>query len=462
MSNKKENSQSSASKKDQLADLSSLNFAPAWAREKQRAPKPRRNNGGKKKYNDEAGGKEQQGKRHSDRPYAKKQGRERRDSRRPRRDFTPVAPPEGLVARIMPIEEGMDAMAKQIRDTGRTHSVFDLAWLVLGGLDRFHVIFEREDATPLHRNKTDESVWYTQAECLAQMWSAKLYEKYYDTKLVEVDAPAGNFTSVARCGVSGELIGPPNHHAYQQNVINRHGEQGASISLEQYKSRIKVETTQESIDEWLEGMKQSTQWTPKVVSAEPTETAASGDESEQKEVEKVEEVADSVALTSRQDLEKHFTEHLFDQEFETARVISAKANINGKNISPGMLTLLKQVVAEEKRYPGKLASILCRQMSGRHLAVFKWKKRLHCGPSRPKKLVEDVVMAERPTVLFQWVVKNPSGNIDVMWKDCLPKDIDEEVKKLWYHDLHWLINEGHILFFSDGKLNSAKEVAEPK
>jgi len=67
-------------------------------------------------------------------------------------------------------------------------------------------------------------------------------------------------------------------------------------------------------------------------------------------------------------------------------------------------------------------------------------------------------MAERLTALFKWVTENPAGSIDVMWKDLLPADIDDEVKKLWYHDLHWLINEGFLLLFSDGKLHAAKEL----
>ena len=76
-----------------------------------------------------------------------------------------------MKARIMPIEEGLDAMAKQISATGRTHSVFDLAWLVLGSLDRFHVVFESDDQ-PLYRSESDHSVWQTKKECVAHLLSS--------------------------------------------------------------------------------------------------------------------------------------------------------------------------------------------------------------------------------------------------------------------------------------------------
>ncbi len=439
-----------------------------------------------------------------------------------------MAPPaEGVVARIMPIEEGMDAMAKQIIATGRTHSVFDLAWVVLGGLDRFHVIFENEQQ-PIYRSKSDHSVWLYQKECLAHFWSAGMISKYYDEEITEVPPPSGNFQSVARCGFSRKLIGPPNHHAYQQNVINLHRERFSNMSLDRYKSRITMEHSEEAVQEWLEGMTKHTRWRPKSEAPqgeinpgeeEPTDAGKTGTDeelapegltpdavvpelcadeaavgiepapgsaddapgdtaedvsSESPEAEEAPADAEVAAepaaattpvieetvviLDNHREVEQHFLAHGFEREFESGKIASALANIPARMISPGLLTLLRNTVAEEKRYPGNLASILCRQMSGRHLAVFKWKKRLHCGPARPKHVPDSMVIADRPSVLFQWVTAHPGGSIDVMWKECLPAGIDEDTRHLWYHDLHWLINEGLVLFFSDGTLHAAKEI----
>ena len=74
-------------------------------------------------------------------------------------------------------------------------------------------------------------------------------------------------------------------------------------------------------------------------------------------------------------------------------------------------------------------------------------------------------MADRPTAMFQWVVGHPAANIDELWKDCLPADIDDATRHTWYHDLHWLINEGLVLLLSDGTIHAAKEQSvkqEPK
>ena len=166
-----------------------------------------------------------------------------------------------------------------------------------------------------------------------------------------------------------------------------------------------------------------------------------------------------VILDNHREVEQHFLGHGFDKEFHEGKTVSALANIPPRMISPALMSLLRNTVAEEKRYPGNLASILCRQMSGRHLAVFKWKKRLHCGPARPRHVPGDLLMADRPSTLFHWVTDHPGGNIDKLWQDCLPADIDDTMRHTWYHDLHWLINEGFVLLFSDGTLHAAKELS---
>ena len=444
-----------------LADLSALSFAPAWAKEKSnkdRKPAPHRSDSDRSEKR--APGGRKAGARNEDRGNRRDQRQGGRGRPREQRERVPeVALPEGVKARIMPVEEGLDALAKQISDTGRTHSVFDLAWVVLGGLERFHVVFEREEGL-LYRSAKDSSLWLTQEECLSHFWVSGALERHYDTEVCDVDAPSGNFQSVARCGISGAFIGPPNHHAYQQNLLDLHRAKFSNMSLEKYKQRITMASGEEVVQEWLESMKKQTHWSPKAKAAGGGSPADKSTADTATEADPPSE--EIISLKSRRELEQHFLKYVFAEEYESGATLSAPANIAPKLLSPGLFAVQKNLITESRRYPGDLASILCRQMSGRHLAVFKWKKRLHCGPARPKHVPDDLVMAERLTALFKWVTEHPAGSIDVMWKDLLPVDIDGEAKKLWYHDLHWLINEGFLLLFSDGKLHAAKELDKPE
>ena len=500
--------ESSKNSGEALPDLSALNFGPAWARDKPSGtPSKKQGSRGERRDNRQdggdrkSGGREQRGGNQRDRRQGggrreSSGGREyrgRRDSSQGqgargdynRKQVTPA--PEGITARIMPIEEGLDALAKDIVATGRTHSVFDIAWMVLSELERFHVVFESEDQT-LYRSKKDHSLWLYQKECMAHFWAKGVVNQYYDEEIVEVDAPKGNFQSVARCGLSGALIGPPNHHAYQKNLLDIYREKFSNMPLDRYKAKVKMEHSEEVVAEWMESMKKHVRWRPKSEAVETVETSAEKAEELADETTVLEvasgspnEAVDSaegdstpvvavlpeieeavVILDSHLEVEKHFLSHGFDEEFEVGKVLSVLANVPTKMIDPGLFTLLKSTVIDERRYPGKLASILCRQMSGRHLAVFKWKKHLHCGPARPRQVSENVSMAERPSQLFRWVIENPGGKIDAMWEALLAKDVDDDTRHLWYHDLHWLINEGIVLLFSDGKLHAAKEQQKKK
>lgn len=459
MSNKEPSPSSGSPKDDQVPDLSALDFGPAWAKKDAGSkPKPRSNKGPGHGAKDK-GGKRRQDTRGGDRSQGHRA--DRRPGRRPdrdRREGKPATPPaEGVTARIMPVEEALDLMAKEIKTTGRTHSVFDVAWTVLGGLERFNVIFESEEQ-PLYQCRKDHSVWQTKAECLRHFWSSGMAKDHYDEEVTEGEAPAGNFQSVARCGLSGKLIGPPNHHSYQQMLTDIHRGRYSSMAIEKYKSKIVMEHGEEAVGKWIEQVKKQSVWRPKPAGAPAT---AANDDADDGEPATPPPAAGTVPVfKTRREVEQHFLTNGFGDAFHAGKTVSIRANVPPKMISPPLMATLRHVVAEEKRYPGNLASFLCRQMSGRHLAVFKWKKRLHCGPARPKHVPDDMVMADRPSKLFHWVLDHPSGSIDKMWQDCLPKDVDDATRHTWYHDLHWLINEGLVLLFSDGSLHAAKELKQ--
>jgi len=156
-------------------------------------------------------------------------------------------------------------------------------------------------------------------------------------------------------------------------------------------------------------------------------------------------------------VERHFLDHHFSEAYHQTDRAWVAGGIPGNHLSPGLLTLLRQVVAEERRYPGKLTPMLCRQLSGRHVAVFKWRKKLKAGPSRPHAVPETITLADRPMALLAWLKSHSGGTLESLWKDLLPGDADDELKHLWYHDLHWVLNQGYGLLLSDSTLHLAKQ-----
>ena len=169
-------------------------------------------------------------------------------------------------------------------------------------------------------------------------------------------------------------------------------------------------------------------------------------------------------LADLREVERHFAEHHFEDAFQETDRAWVGGDIRGNLLSPGLLTLLRHTVAEERRYPGKLTPILCRQLSGRHVAVFKWRRKLKAGPSRPHPVPAEITIADRPAALLGWITDNSGKKLEHLWQDLLPDEIGEEEKTGWYHDLHWLLNQGYVLLMADSTIHRAKKPGadEPK
>lgn len=416
-------------------DLSALDFGPTWARKGEGKPRKKYSDSGEKERDVKKGKRRENSRQYQGgRDFSKNRtGGERRRPQRPKQ----IEAPAGLVADIMPIEEGVDNLSKEVKEVGRTYSVFDLARMILGARERYKVVFRKEENGPeLYQCNKDGAVYLSKNESLVHVRSAEWMKEFYTAEEVDAEAPAGNFQAVAKCGFSGEVFGPPNYHAYNQAILDLHQARFANMDLERYKSRIVVEKGEDAVNAWLESMKKKTQYRL---------------------------VSDSqVILEDEKAMLAHFEENLYEEVFRVTHRADVDSQIPGKLLSPALLTLLKETIADQRRYPGKLAPFLCRQLSGRQLAVFKWQGKLHCGPSRPHVIADDIKLAERPEALHQWVNANQGAGLDVLWKALLPEEVSEEQKKEWFHDLHWMINQGYIILLSDGHIfTSSSAKAEP-
>lgn len=511
---------------DGALDLSSLNFGPAWARDpseskslkkyKDRGDRDERRGGGGRRDDRRGGGGPRRDSRGGGGGFRGNSGggRGRRDDdRRPPRQE--VEPPEGVSLQLMPAEESLDLLAKRVIDSGQTYSVFDLAKVLLQSRDRFRVTFDSPDKK-FYRCREDQSIWLTRDEALRHLWRADWLGKFYEEVKVDGEAPKGSFSAVARCGLSNELLGPPNYHGYQEKLTALHRERFSNMSLEAYKSKVRTEHGEEAVAAWLESMKTVTKWkvaepkggeseTKEEISAEKPVEEASAEDSEtgapaveaeevavkaEAETEAAEPAAEAPAeeteatpeaeeaapaeeaeaeaeapaeeapvelFDDARAVERHFAEKNFEIAFEETNRAWVIGDIRGNLLSPGLLTLLKRGVAEEKRYPAKLMPLVCRQLSGRHVAVFKWNKKLKVGPSRPHSVPKDTALSARPRAIIDHLIKNSGVTLKEFWEAVMPPDVTAEQKHEWLQDFQWLLSQGHIILLADTTIHIAKK-----
>jgi len=211
-------------------------------------------------------------------------GRDDRRSSGPPRDPAPQ-----FSVAVEPSQETVEALAKHIRTTGRAYSMVDVARMVMASRDRYQVAFQNQVPAPpkkkkaapkggadqaapeaapqqkqeteakqkvaqerpmLVRCKLDGSLWLTREEAVRHVLSGPLIEEFYQVDEVEVEAPKGNFSVIAVCGMSGTMLGPPNHHEYQTNLNKLYRERFSNMGFERFKSRIEMKRDEETIEAW--------------------------------------------------------------------------------------------------------------------------------------------------------------------------------------------------------------------
>ena len=88
-----------------------------------------------------------------------------------------------------------------------------------------------------------------EGDVLEHIATAHLGE-YYDSKEVECEPPKGNFNCVAKCGLSGVLLGPPNIHEFNAVVKEMIRTKYPEMSEEQYRAHIEMVRDADTIEAW--------------------------------------------------------------------------------------------------------------------------------------------------------------------------------------------------------------------
>jgi hypothetical protein len=158
---------------------------------------------------------------------------------------------EGWKLQLVPEFAAIEGIAKQIRSRAKAYPLFELARLIVQLSDRYTVRLqaENEETSELFRVKTDGSLWQTRKEAVAHLLSKHL-GKFYRKSSITTEAPKGAFSVVAQCGMSGVLLGPPNHHEYTSRLIGLHSERFKNMPFEVYKARIKMMRDEALIEQW--------------------------------------------------------------------------------------------------------------------------------------------------------------------------------------------------------------------
>jgi len=264
-----------------LNTLSGLDFGPNWADEKSaKSSKSKRfDNGGSDRGKGSGSGRAKspssRDRRSGGRPQrsrddqrsagSEKRGRGRPDQSRAKPTFTPTVKVD-----IYPQDEAFEALVKRLQTSARTYQLFEIAHLLLEKPERYVVVVAPKDSKP-NSSEAKPLLYYSvpghlpfASELEAIDFVVKEHiDQFFEVEEIEVEPPSGNFQMVNRCSITGELLGPPNYHRYQEFLQRHYNARINGMSFERFQSKVESSKEQEDIDAWLESMKKGARYVVK-------------------------------------------------------------------------------------------------------------------------------------------------------------------------------------------------------
>ncbi len=447
--------------KDQV--LIDLSFVPSWARtppaEHVRAPAPA------DRFPDRS-----REDRRGPRPGGDRPRRDERDNRahrpgpRPPRDrggetprFEP--PPDPRLAAIavsfLPERRGLAPLAHRLARSIRAYSLFEVSALFLSKPDYFAVKLDLQDNAP-----ADASLFQC-AECKAVFLDreqaavhafARHFDKVCRKEEKAVEPPKGNFVCVARCTLSGTLLGPPNHHGFNDRVMEIHRLRYPDMPFEEYRKRIENVHDAQMIEAWKAEM------TKQVVYH-----FGEGDK--------------AVSFERFAEAEAYFREHRLPGMVREGRhFVMSGADIHGLE-DARLRRFVEDCLQREMRFPLRLSITL--RLAFRHLGLHTFKSGdghtfltavvpNPIDPTTAVPLVREILefIGAHPGCTTQELIAGlrpdlsqaapasvpPEGEPAVLPAEgTVPAAVSFENNEVTTQ-LRWLVEKGHVIEFWDGRL----------
>lgn len=382
---------------------------------------------------------------------------DRPDRRSPHNDF-PSLPVE---IRVLPEQRALGAVIRRIQTSHRAFPLRDIAWLFLDNPNSCLVRIEplKEQPISLFQCKVCGMPALSEEEIRSHLINRHM-DDFFDVEEVDCDPPSGAFVCVARCGLSGELLGPPNHHSFNAKVHEMLRTRYPEMSEEAYRSRIETVRETDVIEQWRQQCTKKRVYRrkgaePTVVEPVPVVADEVTDATAEAAIEQ--EPLPRAPVMERDVAELVFLREILPSQVANVRHLLCTAAIAMQTTSRPLFYALKDSLTRERRFPSSLFFALRGAFRHRKLHLFR--------VNDPKG--QDFVMLKMPNALdpdhavqalrevLTYVTEHPACSKVELATELAAGD--EAKLKETLIQLAWLVEKGHVVHFYNDVLSAPLE-----
>ncbi len=342
-------------------------------------------------------------------PFTRKPGFERR----PRFEDRPK--PLDAEVKILPETKALGTIIRKLQQDQHAYKLKDLAYFFLDNPASVLLKVVTKDGTKFHQCKACGFAALTQDAVIEHILTAHLSD-YYEAKEVSCEPPKGNFTCVAKCGLSGVLLGPPNVHAFNATVKEMIRTRYPNMSEADYRSRIEMVRETDAIEEWRKNAVTKIVYLAKGAGEEAPEL-------------------------TREQAEAEFRRTMLASMLDEPKQLMITAELALKSPVKPLQWLVKSALEAERRTPYNMCFALRGAFHHRKLKFFR------ANDPRGPEFVSSVEYKEFDAAhaipelakIATFIAENP----------CQPKSViapDADAEK----QLTWLVSTGHVVAYTNG------------
>ncbi len=339
-----------------------------------------------------------------------------------------------MTVRFLPHPRAFESVVAQIKSGPVAYSVFALARLFLEKPERYDVRLTAAEGAQLHQLGENGPVAADQ-RLLEGSAFANARDDFYTVEVTQSEPLKGNFTNVARCRLSGTLLGPTNHHGYQPQLRTLYETRfSRRMSFADYQRQIEIVSDPAVVEQWKEQARSITTYRSK--EGEPP-----------------------LSFSSAAEAERHFRQTHLPQLMRSANELTISGVISRRLPDRGLGRAIEDAWSQETRSPSKMMQELAAGLRGAGLNIFRHRRgMLFVSPIRARIFGhERAGVSSSINAILEKVAAAPGINRKLLAEQLAPAGAEapdlEKAKMTLASDLHWLIREGYVIEFNDGSLD---------